>query len=200
MATHSSVLAWRIPGIGEPGGLPSMGSHRVGHDWSDLAAVAAEKPENLSGRGFRLDLWLPSPDLDLGSVLCQSCFWILELQTNSLTSSVVGFSRILNPPKDHSEHSCFQSSALYYQTTSSSDRRSIWKAAILYQDGFKFCITSARRKPLVDVSEQIEAFTQDDLMCKMSSVLGTVRLITAFLNFVFRFHVNTLCHIAKRRF
>ena len=32
MATHSSVLAWRIPGMGEPGGLPSMGSHRVGHD------------------------------------------------------------------------------------------------------------------------------------------------------------------------
>ena len=38
MATHSSVLAWRIPGTGEPGGLPSMGSHRVRHDWSDLAA------------------------------------------------------------------------------------------------------------------------------------------------------------------
>ena len=37
MATHSSVLAWRIPGTGEPGGLPSMGSHRVGHD---LAAAA----------------------------------------------------------------------------------------------------------------------------------------------------------------
>ena len=42
MAPHSSVLAWRIPGTGEPGGLPSMGSHRVGHDWSDLAAAAAE--------------------------------------------------------------------------------------------------------------------------------------------------------------
>ena len=41
MATHSSVLAWRIPGTGEPGGLPSMGSYRVGHDWSDLAAAAA---------------------------------------------------------------------------------------------------------------------------------------------------------------
>ena len=41
MATHSSVIAWRIPGMGEPGGLPSMGSHRVGHDWSDLAAAAA---------------------------------------------------------------------------------------------------------------------------------------------------------------
>ena len=42
MATHSSVLAWRIPGTEEPGGLPSMGSHRVKHDWSDLAAAAAE--------------------------------------------------------------------------------------------------------------------------------------------------------------
>ena len=38
MATYSSVLAWRIPGTEELGGLPSMGSHRVGHDWSDLAA------------------------------------------------------------------------------------------------------------------------------------------------------------------
>ena len=41
MATHSSVLAWRIPGPGEPAGLLSLGSHRVGHDWSDLAAAAA---------------------------------------------------------------------------------------------------------------------------------------------------------------
>ena len=41
MATHSSVLDWRIPGTGEPAGLPSLGSHRVGHDWSDLAATAA---------------------------------------------------------------------------------------------------------------------------------------------------------------
>ena len=40
MAPHSIVLAWRIPGTGEPGGLPSMGSHRVGHDWRDLAAAA----------------------------------------------------------------------------------------------------------------------------------------------------------------
>ena len=42
MATHSSVLAWRIPGTGEPGGLPSVGLHRVGHDRSDLAAVNSE--------------------------------------------------------------------------------------------------------------------------------------------------------------
>ena len=41
MATHSSVLAWRIPGTGEPGGLSSLRSHRVGHDWLDLAVAAA---------------------------------------------------------------------------------------------------------------------------------------------------------------
>ena len=41
LGTHSSVLAWRIPGTGEPGELLSVGSHRVGHDWSDLAAAAA---------------------------------------------------------------------------------------------------------------------------------------------------------------
>ena len=41
MATHSSVLAWRIPGMVGPGGLPFVGSHRVGHDYSDLAAAAA---------------------------------------------------------------------------------------------------------------------------------------------------------------
>ena len=44
MGTHSSIFAWRIPGMGEPGGRPSMGSHRVGHDWSDLAAAAAPSP------------------------------------------------------------------------------------------------------------------------------------------------------------
>ena len=57
MATHSSILAWRVPGTEEPGGLLSMGSHRVGHDRSDLAAAAAsievlKKCESL--RLFRL--------------------------------------------------------------------------------------------------------------------------------------------------
>ena len=50
MATHSSVLAWRIPGTGEPGGLPPMGSHRVGHDWSDLAAAAAAESSKYFGQ------------------------------------------------------------------------------------------------------------------------------------------------------
>ena len=49
MATHSSVLAWRIPGTGEPGRLPSMGLHRVGHNWSDLAAAAAYKSKGFPG-------------------------------------------------------------------------------------------------------------------------------------------------------
>ena len=50
MATHLSVLAWRIPGTAETGGLPSMGSHRVRHDWCNLAAAAAvpfDNPQNL---------------------------------------------------------------------------------------------------------------------------------------------------------
>ena len=50
MATHSSVLAWWIPGMGHPGGLPSMGSHRVGHDWSDSAAAAATFKKHESKR------------------------------------------------------------------------------------------------------------------------------------------------------
>ena len=50
MATHSSVLAWRMPGTGEPDGLSSMGSHRVRHDWSDLAAAAA--PINICVEAF----------------------------------------------------------------------------------------------------------------------------------------------------
>ena len=83
MATHSSVLAWRIPGTGEPGGLPSMGSHRVRHDWSDLAA--AEEGRSRERRCKALDnYWVRcnSPHKRLPSLLtpitsaqdCQSPF------------------------------------------------------------------------------------------------------------------------------
>ena len=48
MATHSSVLAWRNPGTGKPGGLPSMGSHRVGHDWSNLQQQGEKKKKKLA--------------------------------------------------------------------------------------------------------------------------------------------------------
>ena len=61
MAAHSNVLAWRIPGTGEPGGLPSMGSHRVTHDWSNLAAAAAAASKLAQnkrhlGEGKKLDV------------------------------------------------------------------------------------------------------------------------------------------------
>ena len=74
MATHSSVLAWGIPGTGEPGGLPSMGLHRVGHDWSDLAAAAArpqKRNNNIVNIDFPVGQWLKchTPNVgDLGSI------------------------------------------------------------------------------------------------------------------------------------
>ena len=67
MATHSSVLAWRIPGMEEPGGLLSMGLHRVGRDWSDLAAAAAAATEARKGtrtclpRAFSRSVVLSTP-------------------------------------------------------------------------------------------------------------------------------------------
>ena len=66
METHSSVLAWRIPGMGEPGGLPSMGLHRVGHYWSDLAVqyirggdIAKRNPENWQNTSTFLNIIVP---------------------------------------------------------------------------------------------------------------------------------------------
>ena len=70
MATHSSVLAWRIPGTVGPGGLPSVGSHRVGHDWSDLAAAALSCGRKVGTDDAKLTgtaafqhsfIWLPTP-------------------------------------------------------------------------------------------------------------------------------------------
>ena len=57
MAAHSIVLAWRIPGTEEPGGLLSVGWHRVGHDWSDLAAAAA----------WLMGSWFPNQVWNLGT-------------------------------------------------------------------------------------------------------------------------------------
>ena len=61
MATHSSVLAWRIPGTGKAGGLPSMGSHRVRHDWSDLAVVAAVDSNGRRSSELITDFFCTSP-------------------------------------------------------------------------------------------------------------------------------------------
>ena len=77
MATHSGVLAWRVPGTGKPGGLPSMGSHRVGHDWSDLAIamtcqcrfISCNKHtilwENVENAMFALGQWVHRKSLYL---------------------------------------------------------------------------------------------------------------------------------------
>ena len=62
MATHSSILAWRIPGTAGPGGLPSVGSYRVGHDWSNLAA-AAEYIKEVS-RDEKHNIWIKKKTLD----------------------------------------------------------------------------------------------------------------------------------------
>ena len=84
MATHSSVLAWRIPGTGEPGGLPSIGLHRVGHDWSDLAAEAAAGLQHTRPP-------CPSPPPGVYSHSCPLSWW----DHPTISSSVVPF---LLPP------------------------------------------------------------------------------------------------------
>ena len=79
MATHSSVLALRIPGMGEPGGLPSMGSRRVGHDWSDLAVAAAFTSSVYISKyqyNWVWRLWLSQLHVWIYLVWrCQGCCW-----------------------------------------------------------------------------------------------------------------------------
>ena len=84
MATHSTVLAWRIPGMGEPGELPSMGSHRVGHDWSDLAAAAAARPmtEQIVSLYFSLFNISIYPQSSF-KIQGMSSLWLLNLHLNS---------------------------------------------------------------------------------------------------------------------
>ena len=82
MATHSCVLAWRIPGMWEPGGLTSMRSYRVGHDWSNLAAAAAGFP--VHGDSPKQNYWrglpwpppgdLPNPGIEPQSPILQADF------------------------------------------------------------------------------------------------------------------------------
>ena len=76
MASHSSVLAWRIPGTREPGGLPSMGSHRVGQDWSDLAAVA-------------IGIWLYKGYMSLSQKLQVTFYTKLSVETMSIKLDIV---------------------------------------------------------------------------------------------------------------
>ena len=71
MATHSSILAWRIPETEEPGGLPSVGSHRVGQDSSDLAAAAVTENKSKPEKAVVLSTQSPAGSRRHGEV--QSC-------------------------------------------------------------------------------------------------------------------------------
>ena len=109
IATHSSTLAWKIPGTGEPGGLPSMESHRVGHDWSDLAAAAACPtlcdPMDCSTPGSCVHWDFPGKNTEVGChFLLQGIFltqeWnphLLHWQVDSLHLSHQGSLHTLTP-------------------------------------------------------------------------------------------------------
>ena len=83
MATCSSVLAWRRPGMGEPGGPPSMGSHRVGHDWSDLAAAASRV--TIYSLDILLSQFWTSPLFHVQFY----CFLLTSIQVSQETNQVV---------------------------------------------------------------------------------------------------------------
>ena len=101
MAPHSSVLAWRIPGTGEPGGLPSLGSQRVGRDGSDLAAAAADHAH--CGRRFRCPSMSTLTCLVHGRVMflwsllpLESCdeFWKWAVSVLLLIQDTMGWGKI----------------------------------------------------------------------------------------------------------
>ena len=76
MATHSSILAWRIPGTEEPSGLPSMGLHRVGQDWSDLAAAAVVQ-YMMNNKTLALQQCIPVSSYHLGNKQCSLSSFLL---------------------------------------------------------------------------------------------------------------------------
>ena len=81
-ATHSIVLAWRIPGTEEPGGLPAMGSHRVGHDWSDLAAAAAAIGHILDTKYCIKRIWVLATWTDSLEEIDNKCdHWLAIIRT-----------------------------------------------------------------------------------------------------------------------
>ena len=94
MATHSSILAWRIPGTVGPGGLPSMGSYRVGHDWSELAAAVSAATYMFS---LEKSLFSSLAHFLIGSFIflelsCRSCLHMFEINSLSVASFAIIFS------------------------------------------------------------------------------------------------------------
>ena len=93
MATHSSVLAWRVPEMGEPGGLLSMGSHRVGHDWSDLPKAAAGVLEPITHAYWR---WTVVAEICLSQIRLV----ISKLRTVALKSEAAKWASVFQRLED----------------------------------------------------------------------------------------------------
>ena len=85
MATHSSILVWRIPGTEEPDGLPSMGSHRVGHDWSDLAVAICSSNYQTVSQADLLDL----PSMLTSKAILTVIAFILDFEFSKPTFSLL---------------------------------------------------------------------------------------------------------------
>ena len=123
--THSSVLAWRIPGTGEPGGLPSMGLHSVGHDWSDLAAAVVTELQS------HLQTFHALPQFAAVVESLQSCLAFCNSMDYSPPGSfargisqarilewvAISFSRASSWPRDRTHVSCTGWRGLYHWAT-----------------------------------------------------------------------------------
>ena len=97
MATHSSVLAWRIPGMGEPGGLPSLGLHRVGHNWSDLAAACSVSQKKKKKSLYTDNRWKIALKTTTNYKDAWDYIWVLLNPTNPLPQQGL-FIQIISVP------------------------------------------------------------------------------------------------------
>ena len=137
MATHSSVLAWRIPGTGEPGGLLSMGSHRVGHDWGNLAAAAAYHFSRFYIYALIYDICFSLSDL-LHSVWCG----VSMMRPSVWLSTSLQLTQLFFMPL------CFKNAILLLMTTHSSRCLSgvtfSWQHFLIYRLGWMPLLCSLR--------------------------------------------------------
>ena len=135
MAIHSRVLAWRIPGMGEPGGLPSMGLHRVGHDWSDLAAAMIsytdDKDQDFSRECLCLPLCsctiliFPQADFPLCGVLLLSSFHPAAISLRGLLLYVGSYHPVLKTKQNKTNLPSF--CLIYFSKHSSENITSLGK-------------------------------------------------------------------------
>ena len=175
MATHFSVLAWRIPGMREPGGLLSMGLHRVGYDWSDLAAAAAYQSSTASK-------WQSWPYADPRAWTLQNYFpWPVLLSTESVInnhkhlkpyslgesnhcSRYIFFShRLTLPSKSLRERNCF--------FLSGCNSLGLWHWPLSQWASKKFSWPSAPSLPLYDVDVPHDEGYQHLVKCAVFNFL-----------------------------